>query len=85
MIELISCSSYQGAVYDIRYPFIILTVLYLIGTLLAFFVPETLHQKLPDTLNEAKVFGLGQVTFINDVAVICYSNLYVFSEILELS
>ena len=57
-------SIFQGTVYDIRYPFIILTVMYLIGTIIAMFVPETLHQKLPDTLEEAKVFGIGQVRII---------------------
>ena len=56
-------SIFQGTVYDIRYPFIILTVMYLIGTVIAMFVPETLHQKLPDTLEEAKVFGIGQVRY----------------------
>lgn len=52
--------------HDIRYPFMIITAMYIAGMFLALYIPETLHQKLPNSLKEAKTFGLGQVTFALD-------------------
>lgn len=38
----------------------IFMVLFFIGTLVMMFLPETLHQKLPETLTDAKKFGKSQ-------------------------
>lgn len=51
---------YLGTNYDVRYPFLILGVIMLVGSVAAFFLPETLHHKLPETLAEAQVFGREQ-------------------------
>lgn len=39
----------------------ILLALCLLGGLLGTFLPETLHQKLPDSMVEARLFGADQV------------------------
>lgn len=39
----------------------ILLALCLLGGLLGIFLPETLHQKLPDSMVEARLFGADQV------------------------
>ncbi|KAL5284853.1 hypothetical protein ACFFRR_006894 [Megaselia abdita] len=54
---------YLGTTYDIRCPYYILGVLFFLGGTAAIFLPETLHQKLPDTLEEGKIFGKGQKFF----------------------
>lgn len=54
---------YLGTTYDIRYPYYILGALFLIGGTSAVFLPETLHHKLPDTLEEGKLFGKDQKFF----------------------
>lgn len=54
---------YLGTTYDIRYPYYILGGLFLIGGASAVFLPETLHHKLPDTLEEGKIFGRDQKFF----------------------
>lgn len=54
---------YLGTIYDIRCPYYILGVLFFIGGASAIFLPETLHHKLPDTLEEGKDFGKGQKFF----------------------
>lgn len=51
----------QGTKYDSRYPIYILLLLLLFGGVCSLFLPETLHQKLPDTLEEARNFGADQV------------------------
>lgn len=47
--------------YDSRYPIAILLVIFVLGALSGLFLPETLHQKLPDSLEEARMFGRDQV------------------------
>lgn len=70
----------------------ILLVLCVIGAISGIFLPETLHQKLPDSMQEARDFGANQVE-VNDsfmsfffvIRLIAYtytSNLFV-TEILE--
>lgn len=49
-----------GTKYDVRYPFLIIGALAVIGAIAALFLPETLHQKLPETLAEAQRFGANQ-------------------------
>ncbi|CAD6994986.1 unnamed protein product [Ceratitis capitata] len=48
---------YLGTTVDIRAPYYILGTLFLIGGIGATFLPETLHKKLPDTMEEARHFG----------------------------
>lgn len=52
---------FQGKNTNQKYPYIILTFLYVIGVVCGIFAPETLHKKLPDSLEEARKFGAGQV------------------------
>lgn len=54
---------YFGTTYDIRCPYYTLGVLSLIGGTLVSFLPETLHHKMPDTLQEGKAFGKDQQFF----------------------
>ncbi|XP_061396416.1 organic cation/carnitine transporter 2-like, partial [Musca vetustissima] len=49
---------YLGTTVDIRSPYYILGALFLIGAIGALFLPETLHKKLPDTMEEARNFGI---------------------------
>ncbi|XP_073817563.1 organic cation transporter 1 [Musca autumnalis] len=49
---------YLGTTVDIRSPYYILGVLFFIGAVAALFLPETLHKKLPDTMEEARNFGI---------------------------
>ncbi|XP_026479554.1 solute carrier family 22 member 4-like [Ctenocephalides felis] len=51
---------YLGTAYDARYPYLILSLLMLIGLTAQLLSPETLHQKLPETLADAQVFGSDQ-------------------------
>ncbi|XP_053945605.1 carcinine transporter [Anastrepha ludens] len=48
---------YLGTTVNIRAPYYILGTLFLIGGIGALFLPETLHKKLPDTMEEARHFG----------------------------
>ncbi|XP_036324828.1 carcinine transporter isoform X1 [Rhagoletis pomonella] len=48
---------YLGTTINIRAPYYILATLFLVGGMAALFLPETLHKKLPDTLEEARHFG----------------------------
>ncbi|KAH8382648.1 hypothetical protein KR009_004598 [Drosophila setifemur] len=48
---------YLGTTVNIRAPYYILGVLFLLGGIGALFLPETLHKKLPDTMEEAGHFG----------------------------
>ncbi|XP_055907554.1 carcinine transporter-like isoform X2 [Eupeodes corollae] len=52
-----------GTKYDIRYPYLILGLMFLVAGVSGFFLPETLHNRLPDTLEEAKAFGKNQKFF----------------------
>ncbi|XP_021937634.1 solute carrier family 22 member 24-like isoform X3 [Zootermopsis nevadensis] len=51
---------YLGTVADPRYPYAILSVLCLVGATCATLLPETLNQKLPETVQDASHFGMGQ-------------------------
>ncbi|XP_059620795.1 carcinine transporter isoform X2 [Phlebotomus argentipes] len=51
---------YLGTNFDARYPFMIMGVLLVIGAVSSLFLPETLHEKLPETLQEAQEFGANQ-------------------------
>ncbi|XP_031637594.1 carcinine transporter [Contarinia nasturtii] len=51
---------YLGTKYDSRYPIMILFALCLIGSIAGLFLPETLYQKLPDSMAEARMFGADQ-------------------------
>uniref|UniRef100_A0A8D8AVD4 Solute carrier family 22 member 21 n=2 Tax=Culex pipiens TaxID=7175 RepID=A0A8D8AVD4_CULPI len=51
---------YLGAEYDVRYPFVVIGLLSLVGFLAAFFLPETLHQSLPESIEQAQRFGKEQ-------------------------
>lgn len=53
-----------GSLYDIRIPILVVAILASLGTFSELFLPETLHQKLPETIAEAKVFGKGQPFWI---------------------
>lgn len=53
---------YLGTTVDIRAPYYILGALFLLGGIGALFLPETLHKKLPDTLEEAGHFGKHDVS-----------------------
>ncbi|XP_046383064.1 organic cation transporter protein-like isoform X2 [Ischnura elegans] len=51
---------YMGVTIDKRYPFATIAGLGIIGAVTASFLPETLDQQLPETLEEAKAFGKDQ-------------------------
>uniref|UniRef100_A0A182W0H4 Major facilitator superfamily (MFS) profile domain-containing protein n=1 Tax=Anopheles minimus TaxID=112268 RepID=A0A182W0H4_9DIPT len=49
-----------GTEYDVRYPFLVMGLSTAVGVLAALFLPETLHQSLPNTIEEAQKFGKHQ-------------------------
>uniref|UniRef100_A0AAG5CX02 Major facilitator superfamily (MFS) profile domain-containing protein n=1 Tax=Anopheles atroparvus TaxID=41427 RepID=A0AAG5CX02_ANOAO len=49
-----------GTDYDVRYPFLVMCLSMGVGVLAALFLPETLHQSLPNTIQEAQQFGKEQ-------------------------
>ncbi|XP_053670809.1 organic anion transporter 3 isoform X1 [Anopheles nili] len=49
-----------GVEYDVRYPFVVMGLASIVGILAALFLPETLHQALPNTIEEAQQFGKEQ-------------------------
>ncbi|XP_066998143.2 carcinine transporter isoform X2 [Anabrus simplex] len=51
---------YLGTSQDVRYPYAILGGITLMGSIMASFLPETLYEKLPETLHEAQQFGRNQ-------------------------
>ncbi|XP_063705241.1 carcinine transporter-like isoform X2 [Culicoides brevitarsis] len=51
---------YLGTNFDVRYPYLIMGLMCLAGSISAMFLPETLGQRLPETMAEAKEFGRGQ-------------------------
>ena len=53
---------YLSTTFDIRIPFYILGILFLLGSITILFLPETLHKKLPDTMEEARLFGVNDVS-----------------------
>lgn len=50
----------QGTNFDARYPFMIMGFILLFGAVASLFLPETLYEKLPETLQEAQQFGANQ-------------------------
>jgi hypothetical protein len=51
---------FQGNTYDVRYPYIIIGIVSTTGMLAALLLPETLHERLPETLADAHIFGREQ-------------------------
>ncbi|PSN30459.1 hypothetical protein C0J52_25982 [Blattella germanica] len=51
---------YLGTKTDARYPYIFIGILCISGGIASAFLPETLHQKLPETLADAEQFGKHQ-------------------------
>ncbi|XP_062535940.1 solute carrier family 22 member 21-like [Armigeres subalbatus] len=51
---------YSGTNYDIRLPFVAMGLIGLIGFVISIYLPETLYQKLPDTMEEGRRFGKDQ-------------------------
>ncbi|XP_055589809.1 organic cation/carnitine transporter 2 isoform X3 [Uranotaenia lowii] len=51
---------YLGTEYDLRYPFVIIGLLSAFGAVCAMFLPETLHQALPESIEQAQKFGKDQ-------------------------
>lgn len=55
---------YLGTTVDIRCPYYILGALFFFGAIGATVLPETLHQKLPDSMEEARHFGKHVVSIL---------------------
>lgn len=53
---------FQGTNIDPRYPYVVLSAMFLIGAICGVYLPETLNQKLPDSLEEASMFGKNQAS-----------------------
>jgi len=68
---------YLGTTVDIRAPYYILGVLFLLGGIGALFLPETLHKKLPDTMEEARHFGQHDVSAIMGLFLLCISGFLI--------
>lgn len=51
---------FQGNTYDVRYPYIIIGIVSATGMVAALLLPEALHQRLPETLADAQIFGREQ-------------------------
>ncbi|KAK7872792.1 hypothetical protein R5R35_011917 [Gryllus longicercus] len=51
---------YLGTENDVRYPYAILGAITALGAVLASLLPETLNQRLPETLQDAQTFGRDQ-------------------------
>lgn len=47
----------------------ILLTMFVIGGVCGLFISETLHQKLPDSMEEAKKFGVNQVNWIGYICM----------------
>lgn len=52
--------SYLQANVSVSLPLLILGILGVLGGVLALFLPETLDQELPQTLQDGENFGIGQ-------------------------
>jgi hypothetical protein len=53
-----------GQDVDLRFPFYVIGLMALSGCVACLFLPETLHQNLPETLEEATKFGKHQVKYL---------------------
>ncbi|XP_065079930.1 beta-alanine transporter isoform X1 [Ochlerotatus camptorhynchus] len=51
---------YLGTEYDVRYPFIVIGLMSVVGAICASLLPETLHQSLPESIEQAQKFGKNQ-------------------------
>lgn len=51
---------YLGTEYDVRYPFVVIGTLSVLGSACAAWLPETLHQALPESIEQAQKFGMNQ-------------------------
>uniref|UniRef100_A0A182QL49 Major facilitator superfamily (MFS) profile domain-containing protein n=1 Tax=Anopheles farauti TaxID=69004 RepID=A0A182QL49_9DIPT len=51
---------YLGTSRDLRLPFVAMALITGVGALSSIFLPETLHQKLPETMEEGRRFGRDQ-------------------------
>uniref|UniRef100_A0A182PNN8 Major facilitator superfamily (MFS) profile domain-containing protein n=1 Tax=Anopheles epiroticus TaxID=199890 RepID=A0A182PNN8_9DIPT len=49
-----------GTEYDVRYPYLVMGFTSAVGAMAALFLPETLHQSLPNTIEETQQFGKHQ-------------------------
>lgn len=61
---------YLSNTVDIRSPYYILGALFLLGAVSILFLPETLHKKLPDTMEEARQFGVNDVRFKTETIIL---------------
>jgi hypothetical protein len=46
-----------GQEHDLRFPFIVIGLLAIVAAIAGLFVPETLYQKLPETIEDTATFG----------------------------
>ncbi|XP_053695803.1 solute carrier family 22 member 21-like [Sabethes cyaneus] len=51
---------FLGTNYDIRLPFVAMGLIGLLGLIASIYLPETLYQKLPETMEEGRRFGKDQ-------------------------
>lgn len=51
---------FLGTSFDIRLPFVVMTTIGLVGFVTSIFLPETLYEKLPETMDEGRRFGKSQ-------------------------
>ncbi|GFG29642.1 hypothetical protein Cfor_10087 [Coptotermes formosanus] len=51
---------YLGNTYDVRYPYIVIGIVSATGMVASLLLPETLYQRLPETLADAHIFGREQ-------------------------
>ncbi|XP_058467365.1 beta-alanine transporter isoform X2 [Malaya genurostris] len=49
-----------GMEYDVRWPFILIGLMTTVGAVCSSFLPETLHQALPESIEQAQKFGKNQ-------------------------
>lgn len=52
---------YLGTAFDIRLPFVAMGIIGMVGLAASMCLPETLHQKLPDTMEDGRRFGKDQL------------------------
>ena len=74
----------KGTNYDVRYPYMIISGLTLVGFIAALFLPETLHQKLANTLQEAQKFGKDQVRIYLHLSLFISNHKCILCSFLEI-